>query len=61
VPLLRLKQRTLQQQLALVEEQLHSRSAYIEEAVRGAGYDDYLRHRQARAAYVAPACAVCGR
>jgi hypothetical protein len=51
VPFLRLKQRSLQEQLAHVERDLLATHANIADTVRAAHYDDYVRHLAARSRY----------
>jgi len=48
VPFLRLKQRSLQEQLAAIESDLHLCHAEIEHKVQTTKYDDYLRQYNAR-------------
>lgn len=48
VPFLRLKQKSLQEQLALVERDLHSCHAHLTDTVRLSNYEDYLRKFEAR-------------
>lgn len=48
MPFLRLKQKSLQEQLALVEGDLHSCHAHINDTVRLSNYEEYLRQYEAR-------------
>lgn len=48
VPFLRLKHKSLQDQLALVEGDLHTCHAHLNDSVRLSNYDEYLRHYETR-------------